>query len=78
MPWSPAATPPPRQLTYALLDIERRRQAEVSIAQAQASLQRIIETAPLAIALFDARSTRRCCRSTRWPRNVLRPAARSR
>ncbi|MDE2454736.1 MAG: PAS domain-containing protein, partial [Burkholderiales bacterium] len=48
----------PGQLTFALLDIERRRQAEVSIAQAQASLQRVIETAPLAIALFDAR--RRC------------------
>ncbi len=48
----------PRQLTFALLDIERRRQAEVSIAQAQASLQRMIETAPLAIALFDARSLR--------------------
>jgi PAS domain S-box-containing protein len=47
-----------RQITFALLDIERRRQAEVSIAQAQASLQRIIETAPLAIALFDARSQR--------------------
>jgi PAS domain S-box-containing protein len=47
-----------RQLTFALLDIERRRQAEVSIAQAQASLQRVIETAPLAIALFDARSSR--------------------
>jgi len=45
-----------RQLTYALLDIERRRQAEVSIVQARASLQRIIETAPLAIALFDAAS----------------------
>jgi PAS domain S-box-containing protein len=44
------------QLTYALLDIERRRQAEVSIVQARASLQRIIETAPLAIALFDAAS----------------------
>jgi PAS domain S-box-containing protein len=44
------------QLTFALLDIERRRQAEVSIAQARASLQRIIETAPLAIALFDAGS----------------------
>jgi PAS domain S-box-containing protein len=42
------------QITFALLDIERRRRAEVSIAQAQASLQRIIETAPLAIALFDA------------------------
>ena len=36
----------------------RRRQAEVSIAQAQASLQRVIETAPLAIALFDARTLR--------------------
>jgi PAS domain S-box-containing protein len=47
-----------RQITFALLDIERRRQAEVSIAQAQASLQRIIETAPLAIALFDAASGR--------------------
>ena len=45
-----------RQLTYALLDIERRRQAEVSIVQARTSLQRIIETAPLAIALFDASS----------------------
>ena len=45
-----------RQVTFALLDIERRRQAEVSIAQAQASLQRVIETAPLGIALFDARS----------------------
>ncbi|HMO46112.1 MAG TPA: PAS domain S-box protein [Rubrivivax sp.] len=47
-----------RQLTFALLDIERRRQAEISIAQAQASLQRIIETAPLAIALFDAETRR--------------------
>lgn len=47
-----------RQLTFALLDIERRRQAEMSIAQAQASLQRIIETAPLAIGLLDARTLR--------------------
>ena len=47
-----------RQLTFALLDIERRRQAEISIAQTQASLQRIIETAPLAIGLLDARSLR--------------------
>ena len=46
------------EVTFALLDIERRRQAEVSIAQAQVSLQRVIETAPLAIALFDARSLR--------------------
>jgi PAS domain S-box-containing protein len=44
-----------RQLTFALLDIDSRRRAEVQIAQARASLQRIIETAPLAIALFDAR-----------------------
>ena len=44
----------------AVLDADelRRRQAEVSIAQAQASLQRIIDTAPLAIALFDAASGR--------------------
>ncbi|MEO7854860.1 MAG: PAS domain S-box protein [Rubrivivax sp.] len=47
-----------RQITFALLDIERRRQAEVSIKQTQASLQRIIETAPLAIALFDAETNR--------------------
>jgi PAS domain S-box-containing protein len=47
-----------RQVTFALLDIERRRQAEISIAQAQASLQRIIETAPLAITLFDADTQR--------------------
>lgn len=45
-----------RQLTFALLDIERRREAEQRIAQAQARLQRIIETAPLAIALCDART----------------------
>jgi PAS domain S-box-containing protein len=46
------------ELTFALLDIEKRRQAEVSIARAQASLQRVIENAPLAIALFDAHSLR--------------------
>ena len=46
------------QITFALLDIERRRQAEVTIAQAQTSLQRIIDTAPMAIALFDAPSGR--------------------
>ncbi len=45
-----------RQVTFALLDIEARRQAEVRISGARASLQRLIETAPLAIALFDARS----------------------
>jgi PAS domain S-box-containing protein len=47
-----------RQLTYALLDIERRRSAEARIAQAQASLQRIIEAAPMSITLRDARSLR--------------------
>ena len=46
------------EVTFALLDIERRRQAEVSIAQAQASLRRVIESAPLAIALFDASTLR--------------------
>ncbi|MBL8341446.1 MAG: PAS domain-containing protein [Rubrivivax sp.] len=44
----------PPQITFALLDIDRRRQAEMSVARAQASLQRLIETAPMAIALFDA------------------------
>ena len=43
-----------RQLTYALLDIERRRLAEARVSEAQASLQRIIEAAPLAITLYDA------------------------
>ena len=47
-----------RQLTYALLDIERRREAEARTAQAQASLQRIIEAAPMAITLRDAKTLR--------------------
>ncbi len=47
-----------RQLTYALLDIERRRQAEARSEESQASLQRVIEMAPLAIALRDARTLR--------------------
>ena len=45
-----------RQLTYALLDIERRRQAEAAVFEAQASLRRVIEAAPLAIALLDAKT----------------------
>lgn len=45
-----------RQLTYALLDIERRRQAEARMSEAQTSLRRIIEAAPLAITLRDART----------------------
>ena len=47
-----------RQLTVALLDIDRRREAEATAAQTQASLRRIIETAPLAIVLRDAASLR--------------------
>jgi len=47
-----------RQLTYALLDIERRRQAEAAVSQAQDSLRRVIDAAPLAIALLDARTLR--------------------
>jgi PAS domain S-box-containing protein len=47
-----------RQVTFALLDIETRRQAEVRISTARASLQRLIETAPLAITLFDAATLR--------------------
>ncbi|MBW8847062.1 MAG: PAS domain-containing protein [Burkholderiales bacterium] len=45
-----------QQLTYALLDIDRRRQAEAQSRVAQASLARIIEAAPLAISLHDAAS----------------------
>ncbi|HEX5356610.1 MAG TPA: PAS domain S-box protein [Aquabacterium sp.] len=44
-----------RHITYALLDIDRRRQAEAQSAEAQARLQRIIEMAPMAIHLIDAR-----------------------
>ena len=43
-----------RQLTYALLDIQHRREAELRVSQARAQLQRIIEAAPLAITLRDA------------------------
>jgi PAS domain S-box-containing protein len=47
-----------RQLTFALLDIQRRRHAEMQLQQAQASLRRVLETAPLAFALFDAAGDR--------------------
>lgn len=47
-----------QQLTYALLDIDRRRQAEAQSRMAQASLARIIESAPLAITLHEAQSLR--------------------
>jgi PAS domain S-box-containing protein len=43
-----------RHVTFALLDIEARRQAEARIARAQLQLAHVIENAPLAIALFDA------------------------
>lgn len=43
-----------RQATYALLDIDRRRQAEADSEEAQATLQRIIKMAPMAIQLVDA------------------------
>src|SRR6185312_17356486 len=46
------------QLTYALLDIDRRRQAEAQSRQAQASLARILEAAPLAISLHEAQGLR--------------------
>ncbi len=45
-----------RQLTYALLDIEQRRQAEAAVSEAQSSLRRVIEAAPLAISLLDAKT----------------------
>ncbi|AKJ30964.1 PAS domain-containing sensor histidine kinase [Caldimonas brevitalea] len=47
-----------REITYALLDIDSRRQAEQRIAEAQASLTRLIDLAPLAITLRDARTLR--------------------
>ena len=47
-----------RRLTYALLDIDRRREAEAQTEAARASLARMIEAAPLAISLHDARSRR--------------------
>lgn len=64
-----------RQLTYALLDIERRRQAEARTAQAQASLQRIIEAAPMAITLRDARTLRILQANEVAARSVLRTPA---
>ncbi len=43
-----------RQVTYALLDIDRRRQAEARSADAEATLKRIIEMAPMAISVLEA------------------------
>jgi PAS domain S-box-containing protein len=50
-----------RQLTYALLDIERRREAEALMSQAQSQLQRMPSRC------VTPRPSR-CCRSTAWPR----------
>ncbi|HUP10471.1 MAG TPA: PAS domain S-box protein [Caldimonas sp.] len=47
-----------RQLTFALLDIERRRQAEARMTEAQSALQQVIAAAPLAIALLEAKTMR--------------------
>jgi PAS domain-containing protein/two-component sensor histidine kinase len=47
-----------QQLTYALLDIDRRRQAEAQSRLAQTSLARIIEGAPMAITLHEAQDLR--------------------
>lgn len=47
-----------RQTTYALLDIDRRRQAEARSAEAEATLKRIIEMAPMAISVLEASSLR--------------------
>ena len=47
-----------RRLTFALLDIGRRREAEARTEAARASLARIIDAAPLAISLHDARTRR--------------------
>lgn len=45
-----------RQTTYALLDIDRRRQAEARSAEAEVMLKRIIEMAPMAISVHEAPS----------------------
>ena len=47
-----------RQTTYALLDIDRRRQAEARSAEAEATLKRIIEMAPMAISVLEASTLR--------------------
>jgi hypothetical protein len=47
-----------RQLTFALLDIERRREAEARMTEAQSALQQVIAAAPLAIALLEANTMR--------------------
>jgi two-component sensor histidine kinase len=54
----PAAQAPARAVVLALSDMEQHRLAERRTARAQASLQRVIETAPLAIAVFEMPSRR--------------------
>lgn len=47
-----------RQTTYALLDIDRRREAETRIEEAESKLKRIIELAPMAMSVHEAPSLR--------------------
>jgi two-component sensor histidine kinase len=54
----PSAPSPARAVVLALSDMEQHRLAERRTARAQASLQRVIETAPLAIAVFEMPSRR--------------------
>ena len=76
-PWRPGAIARGRQLTYALLDIERRRQAEAAHrrgAGLAAPHHRDGAAGDLAVRRAHASG---CCRSTRrrWPRSARdRPA----
>lgn len=57
--WAHPGVPPAgRKAVLALFDMEQHRLAERRTARAQASLQRVIETAPLAIAVFEMPSRR--------------------
>ena len=57
--WADPGTRLPRRVvTLALNDLERHRLAERRTARAQASLLRVMETAPLAISVFEMPSRR--------------------
>jgi PAS domain S-box-containing protein len=47
-----------RRITYALLDIDKRREAEARVEQAESKLKRIIELAPMAMSVHEAPSLR--------------------
>jgi len=47
-----------RHITYALLDIDKRREAEARVEQAESKLKRIIELAPMAMSVHEAPSLR--------------------